>query len=511
MTKATTATKANPKAKNERLKGIKAVAIYVRKSRITNDLSESETLEKHRRQLITFAEENELEYHIFEEVISGTSTERNEFLKMLTLIEAQAFDAVLVVNFDRLTRNEIDGIKLRKTLQDGETLIIQLDPFDIIDLNNDGDLDKASFLTFFAEWEARQIKRRMKAGRIRGALVVKWIGTVPFAYRRNPSTGFLEVDERQAEVFRRIVKMFLSGMQTKAICQTLNLENVPSPKVGKWNDAAVRRMLVNEVYIGTAIFGKAKYIDRMTKKDKPREEWIIVPNAHPAIIDEATRDEIINLFDTRKRIHGQAQQGNHILSGLLKCPVCGSTLHFSRTPRGVWVRKCGYTDAFGNRCKNDNRGLAVQGVTEALAEVLKIKRLDLLKPMKEDKTADEVALKVKRLEAEITKIEKAIDRVLELYEFGDIDRATYNQRTNDRKAQKEELERQLKAAKAAGRKKSTEREIINQIDEVVDLIEKNDGSEETIGEINKRLRELIDEIIYIRPDRNTLTLKVKYM
>lgn len=493
------------------LKNIKHVGVYLRKSRLTVGESDGETLDKHRDELMTFVNDNKMDFDLYEEVISGTNEHRAEFTRMLELTALEVYDALVVINWDRLTRNEVDGAKLRKTLQDSETLVIQLNPFEVIDLNNDSDVDKTSFMTFFATWEARQIARRLKAGKLRGALKGKWVNPViPFAYSRDKTTGHLIIDEERAAVYRRIVELFVSGMQTRKIITILTAENIPSPKGGDWNDTVIRRMLVDEVYTGTAIFGKAKYTSEGTKKDKTRDAWIVVPGAHPAIISKEQQNEIINLFHTRKRVNGQAQHANHTLSGLLKCSVCGGGLHFSKTPRGVWIRKCAATDGSGTRCANTDKGVAVTGVTAAIVDILTNHKASLMQPSHDAQGEQDVnAAKIKNLQAELKKHDKGVARLLDLYEYGDIDRATYTERKAQRAAERIELERQLITLETITNRITTTAERIESIDKVIKLIKTNDGSPEAAKKINTGLHGIIEKIVY-HNDGDNKNLEVHY-
>jgi len=493
---------ANP----EFLKGIRHVAVYVRKSRVGQDESEFEALEKHRNQLIKFVNDNKMKYQLFEEIVSGSSTERIEFNKVLNIVTLGAVDAIVVINWDRLGRNELDGIRLRKALQDTDTLVVQLDPFEIINLNDDGDFDKSSFLTFFATWEARQIKRRLKAGKIRGALIGKWVNpSIPMGYNRNKTTGYLQIDERGAAIYLRMVEMFLSGMHTKDICHALNREGVPSPKGGEWNDTVIRRALVDDVYTGTAIFGKAKYKGNGAKIDQPKENQIIVEHAHPAIITKEIQNQIIDLFNIKKRDRGQSKNSTHILSTLLKCPVCGSSLQFTKAPAGIWVTKCAHKDGLGVKCINENKGISVQVVTVALANILTQRRAQLLTPT-EDNGVDKFAGKVKKLEAEITKSNKAIERILDLYEEGEIDKATYTDRKNKRAAQLDESRRQLIILQAAGSKQTTAKEQTQAIDRALEAIATGERSKAA----NNTLKNLIDKIVFYHSTKIELKLDVQY-
>lgn len=88
------------------------VAMYLRKSR--SDLEaeargEGETLAKHRKNLLALAETKD--YHvvqIYEEIVSGeTIMHRPEMLKLLQDVEAHQYEAVLVMDIDRLGRGNM--------------------------------------------------------------------------------------------------------------------------------------------------------------------------------------------------------------------------------------------------------------------------------------------------------------------------------------------------------------------------------------------------------------------
>ena len=59
-------------------------------------------------------------------------------------------------------------------------------------------------------------------------------------------------------------------------------------KIPKWSASSVRHILTNPVYTGTLIQGTTKKESAKSKKRiKPSStEWIIYPNAHPALISE---------------------------------------------------------------------------------------------------------------------------------------------------------------------------------------------------------------------------------
>ena len=59
-------------------------------------------------------------------------------------------------------------------------------------------------------------------------------------------------------------------------------------KIPKWSASSVRHILTNPIYTGTLIQGTTKKESAKSKKriKVSSTEWIIYPNAHPALISE---------------------------------------------------------------------------------------------------------------------------------------------------------------------------------------------------------------------------------
>ena len=93
-----------------------------------------------------------------------------------------------------------------------------------------------------------------------------------------------------------------------------------------WFSATVARILDRQEYTGDTINFRSFSQSFKQKKriDKPREEWKIFPDAHPAIIDRETFALVQNLRQHRRR---PTRTGIvSMFSGLLYCADCGSKL-----------------------------------------------------------------------------------------------------------------------------------------------------------------------------------------
>lgn len=77
----------------------------------------------------------------------------------------------------------------------------------------------------------------------------------------------------------------------KVLVNILNTEGVPSPGGKKWGYSTVCSILHNDAYIGHKTWNRYDYVN-FGKKKKPREEWIVVKDAHPPITDLDTYNAV---------------------------------------------------------------------------------------------------------------------------------------------------------------------------------------------------------------------------
>ncbi|MDR2522288.1 MAG: recombinase zinc beta ribbon domain-containing protein [Synergistaceae bacterium] len=90
-------------------------------------------------------------------------------------------------------------------------------------------------------------------------------------------------------------------------------------------------MLKNEKYIGKFIFNRKLEKDVSGKRSptvKPEEEWIVVPDGLPAIIDVETFNKAQAKMVYNKKNSGQFKTREvYLLSGLVECGECGSSMY----------------------------------------------------------------------------------------------------------------------------------------------------------------------------------------
>jgi len=133
---------------------MKRIAIYLRKSRAdleAESRGEGETLAKHKKALLKVAKQLQLNIvRIREEIVSGESLlYRPEMQELLKEVQAHEYDAVLVMDMDRLGRGNMQeqGLIL-ETYRQSKTKIIT--PRKIYDLEDEWDEEYSEFEAFMA-------------------------------------------------------------------------------------------------------------------------------------------------------------------------------------------------------------------------------------------------------------------------------------------------------------------------------------------------------------------------
>lgn len=494
---------------DDKLLNIKHITIYSRKSRLIEGEDENETLEIHRKELIGFAERNNLKYELFEEVGSGDTIEqRPVFAELLKLIKAKAFDAVLVIHYDRLGRGNMrDQGTIMEIFKQSETLVIQLNPFKIINFDDEQDETLVELSGFLARQEYKAIKRRLKAGKVRGAISGKWInGKAPYGYKYCRETGKLIINEEEALIYIEIVNRFLNGEIGCDIAKSLNCRKIPSPKGCFWHENTIRRLLLNEVYIGKVLYGKTSgsgHKNRKTAplKQKPRSEWIVIDKAHEPLITQKQRSQILDLFEKRKVTAKKSRKGSYKLSGLVYCGFCDKSMQFTiNNNKDIFIRKCNKLDPYGNQCENP--GVNIDVIFKILNDKLDEYKDELMRPNYDSQNELNQTKKMLSIKHDtLKKLNVALERVQELYEFGDIDRQEYltrrDKRNNEILIVENEIENLKSSIEFYEGKSSNEK--IELIDEFKKKIAEDNVDPKTI---NQLLKSLIRKIIYSRGNDN---------
>ena len=169
------------------------------------------------------------------------------------------FQVILVWKFSRFTRKREHAVAFKSMLRKKGIRVVSITEH--ADDTPTGKLMEAiieSVDEFYSENLAQEVVRGMREAASRGF----WVAPqAPYGYRKvhvqdgAKKRPVLELDPPHDAVVRRIFTMALSGTSILDITKTLNGEGVSSPDGKRWMKTTVHRMLGNEAYAGTLVWG----------------------------------------------------------------------------------------------------------------------------------------------------------------------------------------------------------------------------------------------------------------
>ena len=313
--------------------------IYTRVS--TSMQVEGYSLDAQKDKLRKYAEYQEMsivgEYS--DEGKSGKSVEgRPQFKQMLADVESgkDNVDYVLVFKLSRFGRNAADVLSSLQKMQDYGVNLICVE--DGIDSSKDAGKLMISILSAVAEIERENILVQTMEGRRQKAREGRWNGGfAPYGYQL--VNGELIIAEDEAEIIRIIYDKFVNTtMGMAAIAAFLNNSGYKKKlrqnnTIEGFSTSFVKGVLDNPIYCGKLAFGRRKNEKIPGTRNEyhivKQKDYLLSDGVHEAIISE----EMWNQAHRKRQETGVLQvkthslEHEHILSGIIKCPVCGSGMY----------------------------------------------------------------------------------------------------------------------------------------------------------------------------------------
>ncbi|WP_179295636.1 recombinase family protein [Bacillus sp. FJAT-45350] len=261
--------------------------------------------------------------------------ERPGLLEMMKFIKENNVNYLIIYKFSRLSRNIENLFLITKQLEDTSTHLVSTSD----NINTEGPLGKAFMVLtgLFAEMERDNIIEQVKGGMSQKAREGEWNGgTAPLGYDLVDKKLIINGEESKTVKF--IYTEYLKGKGYKTIAAQLNDDGIKTKIGGTFSGNSVKDILRNPTFCGKIRWGHRKdwgkrYSDGKRKRVY-NEEPIIVEGKHDPIIDEATFSKVQELIDNNPRHHMKRFNGNHLLSGLLKCPDCGNGMSIQPVKNG---------------------------------------------------------------------------------------------------------------------------------------------------------------------------------
>ena len=318
---------------------------------------ESSSIQSQKMIINSFAKFNNLTIykHYVDDGYSGGNFDRPAFKEMIKDIEQGKINCVITKDLSRL------GREMYKTgeyiedyfLEKGIRYIAINDSYD----SNVGDSMlgvRLSVNDLYLRDVSKKVKSAFKAKQEKG----DYIGSIAlYGYKKDPEDRHhLIVDEEVKDNVLMIYDLALSGIGVAKIAEILTRKKIPIPIVykqenraknvtendgyGIWKRQTVKSMLTNEMYVGNMVqntYNKVSYRTKKLRKTR-KEEIIVVPNTHEAIIDRNTFDKVQEILKNRFQEKKSSHQLEYLLGGMLYCKDCGRTIRISKKIQKKGVR-----------------------------------------------------------------------------------------------------------------------------------------------------------------------------
>lgn len=501
---------------------IETVAIYIRKSRADETLKD---LEKHKVILIELCDKYGWKYKIYQE--RGTSQsidKRPKMVQLLEDIEDELYDAVLVIDQDRLSRGEgADSDRVKYALLSTNTVLCVRDR--ILDLENDIDESQYTYNAFFAHIEYMMIVKRFKRGKVAGAKLGRWTnGPAPMPYIYNAERKELVIDEEDYKLYRYIIDSYIKDKKsTNEIAFELNRAGKLTRKGNYWTNKTILDILSDQTHLGWIVYGKTKKVKLSPTTYKtvyvePKDWKINMDGLHQPVKTIEEQNQILfRIAESRKKMPHRSRittaKTIFPLTGLIKCGLCGYTLciHNRKDTSTLLpiIRKCTHRDAMGKKCENRSTNYIpiLDEVNSAILQYSENFEVETEKMgiIRKSEIEDDLKSKEKQLKS----AQAALEKVFDAFEEGLYSKEIFKKQKEKREIEVDELIKNIEVLKTEQQRlevelNETKIDILKSFEEII--------SDESIsGEaLNEIYKSIISCINYIKNENGEITLQIEY-
>jgi len=183
-----------------------------------------------------------------DEAESGTDTDRSGFQKMLASAEKKCFDVVVFWKLDRFCRSLVDLVKTEEKLNEHGIALQSVTEY----IDTASPVGRFNFrnLASAAELESDLTSQRVQIGMHGMAKENRWPNNQPPLGYDITEDQRLKINDKEAQLVRRIFRMYLKERSMPSVAHQLNQEQIATKEDNEWSRWAVKQVLSNEIYRG---------------------------------------------------------------------------------------------------------------------------------------------------------------------------------------------------------------------------------------------------------------------
>jgi site-specific DNA recombinase len=487
-------------------------AIYLRLSRNEEQLDIDEILTSHRNALIKLANQNKLTYDIYQEISSGISTERTELNLLLKKLEE--YDYLLVMDIDRISRDNAYAEQI-KTMLIAEDIKI-LTPQGAIDLTQESNEMLFSFQAMLANFEYKQIRKRLGRGRLAAAEQGRWVmsNKAPLGYSKDENQKLIIVEE-EAKIIRHIFQKTLERVSANEIAKQLDTLGWRSRSGKVLTTSHICAARKNVVYYGV--------VQACRRVNGRVVDHVFVEEAHEPIVSKQTFLEVQKLLEENKcGNHFHKKKATRRLQNFLYCNCCRRKRYIQIDGSGTdFIKSCSYKIS-NNTCKD--RGHKYLPVEDYVIKKVIEKKTDFEKTLNKLKSLDtsdeenKLNNQMNSLAKQLEKIEKRQRNLAIMRMDGEISKSEFLKYSEENEEQIKQVKQQIDLVKIQLENLNNTEKEQERLEKIIELL----GRIDTLvpEECNTFLKRFIKKIWFstnTTADHNTkkeaaeVTIKIEWL
>ena len=301
---------------------------------------------------------------------TGTVFDRPEFNRLMTDIKSGRIKCLVVRDLSRFGRDYIEtGTYLERIFpQIGLRFIAIKENYDNLDTDGSNEsliIPLQNMINaLYSKDISRKVSTALKAQMEQGTFQKR---NLPYGYRWNAERSNMVIDEETAQYVRLMFKRKIEGWSIPMILDELDRLGAPNTELRKrqngtrtgdgcsckgWYSSTLYGILTNPHYVGDTVLGrsmKAIYKGLPKQNIRDKDEWIVFPNTHEAIISREDFQKVQDIMNAASETRQTKMQKSeeiratliNLFDGKIVCADCGKRMYFHRKridkdKRGRW-------------------------------------------------------------------------------------------------------------------------------------------------------------------------------
>jgi site-specific DNA recombinase len=453
------------------------VVVYARVSSDSQDVDLSISAQLRALREYAARQGHQIIREFVDEVETGRTDSRPAFREMIALAKTKPppFQAILVWKLNRFARNRVDSITYKALLKStGIKVISMTEPLDDSPSGRllEGVIECID--EFYSASLGQDVKRGMRENAQRGFFngsrppyALHKVGVQDGAKTRHK----LEPDPYDSVPVKVVRRMFSAALQEagcKEIAKTMNREGFRTGNGQLWGKTTVHKVLTNEAYCGTLVWGGRPGHPAIHGGDPP----VRVENAWPAIIDPATFALVQEKMASRgpKAVHPRTIPSPYLLSGFLFCSCGHAMIGRSAKSHQYYYYTCNRSFKHGKEACNA-RALPKDKLEQLVIGQIKHKVLDnqsleeLVGLVNEelDSSHDILREQLDAIDAQLNDVEIRLSKLYDALETNKIGLDELAPRIREMRSRQDELKKaklELEAEKGTRQTKQLDAEVV---------------------------------------------------